>query len=288
MVQSLALGGITDGVCTLEMAAAFGSIANKGTYNEPVLYTQVLDHDGNVLIDNSAPATHQAVKESTAYLLTSAMETVVDEGTGRSAKLSNMATAGKTGSTNDYVDIWFCGFTPYYTATIWGGYDENKDMNGMSTWQLKIWHDIMERVHEGLENKQFEVPSSVVERTICSKTGLLAVSGCPAVTNTSTRKPLQKNTVRAMRRFRRQHRKQLIRVPAAKTTDPNAGGNTTDPGTVVERLIPAPAAKRLIRAAAVAAAPAAKRLIRAAAVETPAAKRLIRAAAVAANSRRPE
>ena len=126
MVQSLALGGITDGVCTLEMAAAFGSIANKGTYNEPVLYTQVLDHDGNVLIDNSAPATHQAVKESTAYLLTSAMETVVDEGTGRSAKLSNMATAGKTGSTNDYVDIWFCGFTPYYTATIWGGYDEKQ------------------------------------------------------------------------------------------------------------------------------------------------------------------
>ena len=231
MVQSLALGGITDGVCTLEMAAAFGSIANKGTYNEPVLYTQVLDHDGNVLIDNSAPATHQAVKESTAYLLTSAMETVVDEGTGRSAKLSNMATAGKTGSTNDYVDIWFCGFTPYYTATIWGGYDENKDMNGMSTWQLKIWHDIMERVHEGLENKQFEVPSSVVERTICSKTGLLAVSGCPAVTEYFDAETVAKEHCPGHAPVQTTTPETTDPGAGGETTDPNAGGNTTDPGT---------------------------------------------------------
>ena len=124
MVQALALGGITNGVKNIEMTAAFASIANGGTYTEPILYTQVLDHDGNVLIDNSSPATHEAVKDSTAYLLTSAMEDVVNSGTGTAARLDNMATAGKTGSTNDYADIWFCGFTPYYTAGIWGGYDE--------------------------------------------------------------------------------------------------------------------------------------------------------------------
>ena len=107
MVQALALGGITNGVKNIEMTAAFASIANGGTYTEPILYTQVLDHDGNMLIDNSSPATHEAVKDSTAYLLTSAMEDVVNSGTGTAARLDNMATAGKTGSTNDYADIWF-------------------------------------------------------------------------------------------------------------------------------------------------------------------------------------
>lgn len=180
--QAMALGGITNGVYNLEITAAFASIANKGTYTEPVLYTQVLDHDGNVLIDNTSSATHEVLKDSTAYLLTSAMESVVDGGTGTGAKLSNMATAGKTGSTNDYADRWFCGFTPYYTASIWGGYDETKSMSGLGSWHLKIWNAIMERIHSDLEYKDFEIPSSVVQRTICTRTGLLATSSCPSLT----------------------------------------------------------------------------------------------------------
>ena len=182
MNQALALGGITKGVRNIDITAAFASIANKGTYTTPVMYTQILDHDGNVLIDNTVPATHQAVKDSTAYLLTSAMEDVVNGGTGTSARLDNMATAGKTGSTNDYADRWFCGFTPYYTASIWGGYDENKSMSGMGSWHLRIWNAIMERIHSGLEYKDFEVPASVAQASICTRTGLLAVSSCPAVT----------------------------------------------------------------------------------------------------------
>ena len=183
ITQAMALGGITKGVYNLELTAAFASIANSGTYTEPVLYTQILDHDGNVLIDNSAPSTHEVIKDSTAYLLTSAMEDVVNGGTGTSANLNNMTTAGKTGSTDDYADRWFVGFTPYYTAGIWGGYDSNKSMEGYGSWHLAIWNAIMERIHDGLQDKNFEMPSSVVRKSICTESGLLAVSGCPSVTD---------------------------------------------------------------------------------------------------------
>ena len=183
IAQATALGGITNGVYNLELTAAFASIANSGTYTEPVLYTQILDHDGNVLIDNSTPSTHEVIKDSTAYLLTSAMEDVVSSGTGYGAGLSNMTTAGKTGSTDDYADRWFVGFTPYYTAGIWGGYDSNKSMTSYGSWHLSIWNAIMERIHQNLEDKDFEMPSSVVQRTICTETGLLAVSSCPSRTD---------------------------------------------------------------------------------------------------------
>ena len=182
IAQATALGGITNGVYNLELTAAFASIANSGTYTEPILYTEILDHDGNVLIDNTSPSTHEVIKDSTAYLLTSAMEDVVNSGTGYGAGLGGMATAGKTGSTDNYVDRWFVGYTPYYTAGIWGGYDENKSMESLGSWHLTIWHAIMDRIHQDLQDKDFEMPSSVVRKTVCTRTGLLAVSGCPSRT----------------------------------------------------------------------------------------------------------
>ena len=183
IAQSTALGGITRGVYNMELTAAFASIANGGEYTEPVLYTQILDHDGNVLIDNTTPDTHEVIKESTAYLLTSAMEDVVRKGTGTPARLSNMTVAGKTGTTDDSTDLWFVGYTPYYTGGVWGGYDANKHMSGMnSNWHKTLWKNIMERVHEGLEDKDFEIPSSVVRKSICRESGLLAVDGCPTIT----------------------------------------------------------------------------------------------------------
>ena len=182
IAQATALGGITNGVYNLELTAAFASIANSGTYTEPILYTEILDHDGNVLIDNTSPSTHEVIKDSTAYLLTSAMEDVVSSGTGYGAGLGGMATAGKTGSTDNYDDRWFVGYTPYYTAGIWGGYDENKSMESLGSWHLTIWHAIMDRIHQDLQDKDFEMPSSVVRKTVCTRTGLLAVSGCPSRT----------------------------------------------------------------------------------------------------------
>ena len=185
--QAKALGGITNGVYNIEMTAAYAAIANGGTYMKPILYTQVLDHEGNVLLDNTNPETHEVLKDSTAYLLTSAMEDVVNGagGTGGSARLSNMPVAAKTGTSQESRDLWISAFTPYYTVSVWGGYDEHKTMDRLSqNWHQKLWRNIMERIQDtkGLEYKDFEIPSSVEEKTVCTKTGLLATSSCPAIT----------------------------------------------------------------------------------------------------------
>ncbi len=175
----MALGGLTDGVTNLELTAAYAAIANNGVYTEPVLYTKILDHDGNVLIDKT-PVTRQVFKDSTAYLLTSAMEDVVRIGTGTAAKLTgiNMPAAGKTGTTSKDIDLWFEGYTPYYTAGIWGGWDLNKDQVN-TTYHKTIWKTIMERVHtkKNLEKKEFKVPDSVSKVSICSACGNLATPG---------------------------------------------------------------------------------------------------------------
>lgn len=177
-VESLALGGITHGVYNYELTAAYAAIANKGVYNEPILYTKVLDHDGNVLMENNQES-RAVIKETTAALLTSAMTDVVTKGTATYAKLSNMAAAGKSGTTSDNKDLWFAGYTPYYTCSIWLGYDCRKEMNG-GNWYFheKLWAKIMNRVHSelGLFYKDFTMPSSLVKKTVCSETGLLASS----------------------------------------------------------------------------------------------------------------
>lgn len=123
---STALGGITSGVTNVELCAAYASIANKGNYIKPLYYTQILDHNGNVLIDNTS-AERSVIKESTAWLLTNAMEDVVQNGTGRACQLDNMPVAGKTGTTDDYNDLWFVGYTPYYTCAVWSGFDNNEN-----------------------------------------------------------------------------------------------------------------------------------------------------------------
>jgi penicillin-binding protein 1A len=177
VTQSLALGGITDGVTNLELTAAYATIANGGTYTKPVYYTKILDHDGNVLIDNTTPRTSTVLKDSTAFLLTSAMQDVVTVGTGKAVNFGTMPIAGKTGTTSDYRDVWFSGFTPYYTCTVWGGYDTNDKMPSSTSFQKTLWKNIMSRVHEGLERKDFTVPDSVETAIICKKSGKLAVTG---------------------------------------------------------------------------------------------------------------
>lgn len=174
-----ALGGLTDGVSNLEITAAYASIANDGIYTKPVFYTKILDHNGRVLLENKQKK-EQVMKESTAWLLTSAMQDVVKIGTGTAANLTgvDMPVAGKTGSTSDYYDLWFCGFTPYYTASIWSGCDTNRTQSDKS-YHKKIWKKIMEQVVEAKEQprKEFTKPDSVVTAKICTKSGKLAVEG---------------------------------------------------------------------------------------------------------------
>ncbi|SHO51903.1 transglycosylase domain-containing protein [Anaerocolumna xylanovorans] len=176
---SLALGGITKGVSNLELTAAYAAVANGGVYSKPIFYTKILDHDNKVLLKNKT-AVRQVMMESTAFLLTNAMEDVVKKGTGTLVRFQklNMPIAGKTGTTSDNNDVWFAGYTPYYTACIWSGYDNNKTQTNTSYHKI-IWRDVMEQIHKeyALEPVPFTIPDSIVQRTICTKSGKLAVEG---------------------------------------------------------------------------------------------------------------
>lgn len=175
--QALALGGITHGVTNLELTAAYATIANNGTYTRPRMYTQILDHNGKVLIDNT-PQTRTVLKETTAFLLTSAMQDVVTSGTGTSVNFESMPIAGKTGTTNNSKDVLFAGFTPYYTCVTWGGFDDNMSQSKMNTrYARDLWKAVMSRIHEGLAPKEFSRPDSLTTATICRKSGKLAIDG---------------------------------------------------------------------------------------------------------------
>lgn len=189
--QSLALGGLTNGVTNLELTAAYASIANGGTYVEPILYTKVLDHDGNLLLDNT-PEPKRVMKETTAWLITDAMKDVITAGTGKKARLSSkMPVAGKTGTTSNNYDFWFCGFTPYYTASVWMGYDVNTEFNNDPAYHKTMWAKIMNAVIEAEEQStavDFNKPSGITSVTVCQESGMIPIKGvCPTATDYGTK-----------------------------------------------------------------------------------------------------
>ncbi len=178
--QSLCLGGITNGVTNLEMTAAYAAIANEGRYIEPTLYTTVVDKNGNILLDRSENRERQIIRDTTAWLLTDAMEDVITGGTGGTARVSGMTVSGKTGTTTDSMDVWFSGYTPYYTGSVWLGFDKNnaKLNKAEESTHTKIWSKIMTRVHENLEDKEImEKPENILEVDVCMKSGKLPTPG---------------------------------------------------------------------------------------------------------------
>ena len=183
IIQPLALGGITEGVTNLELCGAYASIANLGQYIKPRFYTQVLDQYGNVVLDNSVPVSSTAMKASTAYLLTDAMKDVVSDPQGTAngyISLGYMPVAGKTGTTSSYKDIWFAGFSPYYTCCVWGGYDNNDslpDSGIYHTYNKVLWNSIMNRIHQDLPMTTFRTPDDIVTVNICRTSGQAAVPG---------------------------------------------------------------------------------------------------------------
>ena len=170
----ISLGGLTQGVTNLELTAAYAAIANQGEYNEPSFYTQVLDHDGNVLLDKTqTKEQHQVIKEDTAWLLTDAMKDVMTSGTGMRAYFgTGMAQAGKSGTTTLNRDALFAGFTPYYTCVVWGGYDDNS-IQSATGYPKNLWKAVMKRIHADLKAKDFEKPSGITQAVVCAKSGLL-------------------------------------------------------------------------------------------------------------------
>lgn len=181
----LAMGGLTYGVNTREMAAAFSAFANDGKYNVPITYTRVEDANGQTILDNTddPDLSWVAMKETTAYQMNQMLKQVVNAGTGTEARISNMTVAGKTGTTSDLFDRYFVGYTPYYCAAVWVGYGYNTTVSWNGNPAAQMWQKVMSRVHEGLENKDFHTPAGGVgSMTICTQTGLRAGPGCPAET----------------------------------------------------------------------------------------------------------
>ncbi len=177
-VEALALGGTYGGVTNLEMTAAYASIARGGQYTEPILYTKILDHDGNVLIEKKQ-TTRRVISENTAKLLTSALEDAMLSGTGVEANFESDAVidlAGKSGTTTDIRDAWFIGYSPSLTCGVWGGFDDNRTQES-STYVKYIWKDVMAGAHTEGVAEEFETGTNIEEVEICTKCGKRAVKG---------------------------------------------------------------------------------------------------------------
>ena len=177
----LALGGLDKGISPLQMAGAYSTIANDGKYIEPTFYSQIDRQNGSKILE-SKQRTKQVFSKEVAYILMNLLtQPVVGEnGTATYCKISGVDVAAKTGTTDENYDRWLCGFTPYYTAVTWYGFDQNEsiDFNGRNPAGL-IWANVMARIHAGLQTARFEKPSGVLARTVCSETGKIATTGCP-------------------------------------------------------------------------------------------------------------
>lgn len=169
------------------LTAAFASIANDGIYQKPTYYTKVLDRHGNILLE-SVPSQTRIIKSSSAALLTNAMEDVISSDssyyyqygitpTGTLCQVDSMTLAGKSGTTTSGSDVWFIGYSPYYTCGIWSGYDDSKVLSNGTEYHKTIWQKIMARIHADLDNKDFVFTDELESAKICSKSGLLAVDG---------------------------------------------------------------------------------------------------------------
>ena len=177
---ALALGGLQNGITPLEMAGAYATIANDGIYVEPVFYTSITDKDGKVVLQ-AEQESHRVFSAQVAYILKELLKQPVEgnHGTATYCSISGIDVAAKTGTTDEYYDKWLCGFTPYYTAVTWFGFDENESIYYYNQNPAGIiWSNVMRRVHDGLTNASFREPSWITTDIICADTGMLAKTGC--------------------------------------------------------------------------------------------------------------
>lgn len=177
---SLALGGLEDGITPLEMAAAYATIANDGEYIEPTFYTLITNSKGKVVL-RAKQETRDVFSEQVAYIIKELLTQPVEgsHGTATYCSISGIEVAAKTGTTDDNFDKWLCGFTPYYTAVTWFGFDQNESIYYYNQNPAGIiWANVMRRVHDGLQNMSFIKPGSIDTEIVCADTGMLARTGC--------------------------------------------------------------------------------------------------------------
>lgn len=187
----LALGGLTKGVSTYEMAAAYSVFPRKGVYKEPRLYSLVLDRNKDTLLDNTSDK-ETVLSERTTYYMTKMLMDVINGpagATGRAANFSGQDIAGKTGTTTSRKDLWFVGYTPYYTAAVWTGYDQQERLSShLGNPSTSLWKQVMSKVHLSLPYKQFPAPDTSSMKTvkICSVSGNLPNEYCAGHITTGT------------------------------------------------------------------------------------------------------
>jgi penicillin-binding protein 1A len=182
-VPSLALGA--SDVTLAQLTAAYGAFANGGTVREPILIRRVEDTEGQVLYQGDSKA-HRAISESTAYLMASMLQDVISSGTAYRARQMGftLPAAGKTGTTNDYNDAWFVGFTPHLVTGVWVGFDQPKTIisNGYAgDVAVPIWAGFMKGATKGDKSEWLEKPANIVGLNVCRVSGKLPAGGCNAV-----------------------------------------------------------------------------------------------------------
>ncbi|MCQ2531610.1 MAG: PBP1A family penicillin-binding protein [Saccharofermentans sp.] len=190
-----AIGAFTTGITPLQMAGAFNTLASGGTYTEPYSYTKVYDSDGNIVLE-SHPASHRVFSVETCFLMSDMLEDVITSGTASNhasiitnANGEYIGTAGKTGTTDDNLDKWFCGYTPYYTAAVWYGYDNRLRQTvipqGDRSNAIRIWYYVMSRIHDDCPSVGFPKPDTIIQMEVCSS-GYFATDYCREAESTTT------------------------------------------------------------------------------------------------------
>ncbi len=177
--SSLAVGGMTNGVTTLEMCAAYCAFGNGGKYYKPYSYYKVTDFKGKEVYLENKPQGEQVIGEDTATIMLHILQAVTQTGGTAAGKgVKNQPTFAKTGTTSSVKDKWLCGGTPYYVCCVWAGYDKPERIKGNNP-AIAIWDEVMNSIHKYLNTKDFEYSSKVVKREYCTDTGLLATDSCP-------------------------------------------------------------------------------------------------------------
>lgn len=176
----LALGELTYGATVREVTQAYATFPNNGMFREARTYTRVEDSEGNIILEN-AQESHTALGEKACFYMTSMLQSAVSYGTGYSANFSGMEIAGKTGTSNNDQTRWFAGYTPYYTAAVWCGYDQMEQIilsDSYTNPAVVMWKKVMQPLHQDLEYASFPMPSSVGYYSVCSDCGQKATDAC--------------------------------------------------------------------------------------------------------------